>query len=131
MKIKSLVWVVGISMLFASWAAQAGTVSGKLVGVSCASHGEMCPTDKLDPHLVLEPDFVLVKDDGSFVFLPNLPRAVKVRYVLQQIMVQGEHNSKYNIVKVNEMKVNGKSVWSPKMQHEAAAALLSGQQLNY
>jgi hypothetical protein len=130
MKRINLIWVAGIAMISATSITQADTISGKLVGLECASHGVVCPTDKLDPHLAVETDFVLVREGGTYMFLPNLPRAVKYRHVLQDVSVSGELDGKYNSVRVRDFAVDGKSVWSPKLQHEAAAALLRGETLN-
>ncbi len=58
------------------------TISGKLNGHHCAHEGMTCPIDKLDPHVTLEADFVLMVNDGYY-FLPNLPRDTKVRHLTE------------------------------------------------
>ncbi len=65
------------------------TISGKLNGHHCAHEGMTCAIDKLDPHITLEEDFVLMVKDGYY-FLPNLPRDTKVRYVLENVTVKGD-----------------------------------------
>ena len=126
----TLAWIAAVALLAGSWGAYAASVSGKIVGYECAHDGHECPTDNLDPHVALEPDFVVVKDDGSYIFIPNVPRATKVRYVLQDVKVSGEVNEKLNFVNVDELMVDGKTVWSPKTQQDAAKALWSGEALN-
>jgi hypothetical protein len=93
--------------------AMAETLTGTLNGHSCAHAGTSCPADRLDPHITLEPDFVLQKADGEYYFLPNVRRDTKVRYVLQR----------YNSMVVDELKVkrNGEwvTVWSPELERNS------------
>lgn len=100
----------------APFLANAAELTGRIVGHSCAHKGELCPVDKLDPHITLEPDFVLVKPDGEYYFLTNLPRDTKVRYVLETATVKGSVNPKHNAVAVSELNVNNKTVWSKSAQ---------------
>jgi hypothetical protein len=76
----------------------------------------------LDPHVQLESDFVLVVGDEEYYFLTNLNRDLKVRHVLDKVMVVGEVNKKYNSVDVSELKVREgddfKTVWSKAMVAE-------------
>lgn len=98
------------------------TLTGRINGLHCATEGEFCPIDKLDPHLVLEPDFVLQTAEGEYYFLPNMRRETKMRYVLDQVQVTGTVNNKYNNVQVDEFRVKKgdsyKTVWSEKMQQD-------------
>ncbi len=104
----------------------AAQFSGRIIGHDCAHKGEVCPIDKLDPHITLERDFVLVKSDGEYYFLPNLPRNTKVRYVLETVTVTGEVDSKYNFIQVSELSIKkggkDRKVWSQKSQREAFRA---------
>ena len=98
----------------------ADTITGKLNGHDCAHAGTSCPVDRLDPHVALESDFVLMVGGGDYMFLPNVPRDVKVRYVLQDVQVKGTINDKYRSIKVDELhaKKGGTyaTVWSQKAQ---------------
>ena len=87
------------------------TLTGKINGHHCAHEGGICPTDKLDPHIGLEDDFVLMVKDGYY-FMPNLPRDTKVRYVLDTVTVKGDVNEKYRTIAVDEVVVKGEPVWS-------------------
>lgn len=98
--------------------AAADTFKGTIVGHTCAHQGKSCPVDRLDPHIALEPDFVLQRGTDDYLFMPNLPRDVKVRYVLQTVSVKGALNTRYNTVVVDEVHVDGKMVWSQKIQQE-------------
>ena len=49
--------LIGAMALYAPSSITA-SIEGKLNGLDCASHGETCPTDRLDPHVALERDFV-------------------------------------------------------------------------
>lgn len=94
----------------------ADTFTGKINGHGCAHAGTSCPIDRLDPHVVLESDFVLQKADGDYMFMPNIPHSVKVRHVLSDAEVTGELNPRYQSIDVNELWVGGKIVWSKAMQ---------------
>ena len=103
--------------------AQAGdTYDGWMQGYNCVSHGHKCPVDRLDPHLTLEPDFVLLLDDGDYFLLPNLARDVKARYIQKSIRVVGDVNPKHKSIDVNKLQVkvgdSYKTVWSKKMMME-------------
>ncbi len=45
------------------------TFIGKIIGYDCAHHGVSCAIDRLDPHLRLEQDFVLVQEGGGPICL--------------------------------------------------------------
>ncbi len=103
-------------------AKTATTIDGWMQGYNCVTHGHKCPVDSLDPHLALEPDFVLYLDDGQYFLLPNIDRIIKAKYVHHEIRVIGEKNPKYAIINVNTLQVkkgdNYKTVWSKKMAYE-------------
>ena len=112
---------IGSVLLFAT-AAQAETIEGKLNGIECASHGEQCPTDRLDPHIALERDFVVQTADGKYYFITNLDRAVKARHALKMVRVEGRVSSRFNAINADEfwVKDGGKYnlTWSMKMQQD-------------
>jgi len=107
---------VALPLVIAVPSALAETFTGKLNGHGCAHGGMTCPTDRLDPHILLEPDFVLQKPDGDYLFLSNVPRDTKVRYVLATVQVSGDLNPKYQTVVVDEFRVQKgdtfETVWS-------------------
>jgi len=100
-------------------AGAAKTVEGWMQGFNCVVHGHKCPIDNLDPHLMLESDFVILVDDGNYWLMPNIARIVKAKYVQSAIRVTGDLNPKYNSIDVDklEVKKNGsfKTVWSKEM----------------
>jgi hypothetical protein len=97
----------------------AKTIEGSMQGFHCIVHGHKCPIDTLDPHLMLEPDFVLLLNDGAYWFMPNIARIVKAKYVHKAVRVTGDLNHKYKSIDVDklEVKLNGsfKTVWSKEM----------------
>ncbi len=103
-------------------AQAANTIDGWMQGYNCVSHGHKCPVDRLDPHLMLEPDFVLLLDDGDYYLLPNLARDIKARYIHKSIRVVGDVNPKHKSIDVNKLQVKDgdsfKTVWSKKMMME-------------
>lgn len=118
--LKTGLLAASLAVAFAVPAAFAGTYSGKLNGHGCAHMGTTCPIDRLDPHLALESDFVLMQGEGEYLFLPNVPRSVKVRHVLEDAQITGELNDRYHSVTVDELRVKMdgkyKTVWSRKAQ---------------
>ena len=107
-------------LLFLPMIAGAASLTGRLNGHDCAERGTACPIDRLDPHVALEADFVLQQSNGEYYFLVNVPRDVKVRHVMETIEVSGDLNRKYNAVTVDEFKVDGKVIWSQKLQEQEA-----------
>jgi hypothetical protein len=95
------------------------TMKGWIQGYNCVVHGHRCSIDKMDPHLMLEPDFALILNDGSYWLMPNIARHVKAKFVHNAIRVTGDLNSKYNSIEVDklEVKKNGSyaTVWSKEM----------------
>ncbi|MCU7843083.1 MAG: hypothetical protein KZQ93_04505 [Candidatus Thiodiazotropha sp. (ex Monitilora ramsayi)] len=83
----------------------AETITGKINGHECAHHGASCPVEKLDPHIALESDFVLMLDNGDYAFLPNLSRDIKVRYVLDTVQIEGKKHPRFNSIKVDIFRV--------------------------
>ena len=117
----TLAAMLGSSVAFAA----VSSVSGKINGHGCAHHGESCPISRLDPHLALESDFVLQKADGDYYFMTNLPRSAKLRYALKDVTVTGEIDDRHRNIRVKEFQVDGKTVWSQKMQDEEYKRLYS------
>ena len=102
--------------------ALAETIEGKINGLNCALTGFVCPIDKRDPVAALEADFVLQKPDGEYYLIPNVDRAVKARYFLEEVRVTGQVDSRYKAITADtlEIKQDGayKTVWSQQAQEE-------------
>lgn len=113
-----------LTMPFVAKSAEAESLTGRILGHGCTEEGHVCPVDKLDPHIALEADFVLVMPNGDYYFMPNLQRGIKMRYVLEMVTVTGDVGEKYNTIDVNELVADrgGKKrvVWSKKMQRKAS-----------
>ncbi len=113
MKSLKLATIAAIALLGStSFAVNADTISGKIVGHSCAHSKKSCPIDNMDPHIALERDFVLVMPNGKYVFLTNVPRDVKVRHALEQVTITGQSSKRYNSIVVDEIKQNNTTLWS-------------------
>ncbi|MCU7875901.1 MAG: hypothetical protein KZQ84_03720 [Candidatus Thiodiazotropha sp. (ex Lucinoma borealis)] len=103
---KQLKLAASVAALFAMpLSLSAETITGKINGHECAHHGASCPVEKLDPHIALESDFVLMMDNGEYTFMPNLSRDIKVRYVLDTVQVEGKKHPKFNAIKVDIFRV--------------------------
>ncbi|MES9828106.1 MAG: hypothetical protein ABW201_07570 [Candidatus Thiodiazotropha sp.] len=122
MKSLSFGWIKTALPLVAIFAApmwvHAETFTGTINGHECAHNGASCPVEKLDPHIALESDFVLMVGEGDYLFMPNLSRDIKVRYVLDNVQVKGEKHPRFNSIKVSEFSVKkgGKyvTIWTQK-----------------
>ena len=95
-----LLGVCAVAAVFTTYGAAAATYMGKLNGVACASAGLECPTDKNDPHLQAEADFVLQTSDGKYFFLPNISKSTKMHYATETVRIEGEKSPKFDAIKV-------------------------------
>ncbi|MCU7947197.1 MAG: hypothetical protein KZQ72_11235 [Candidatus Thiodiazotropha sp. (ex Cardiolucina cf. quadrata)] len=131
MKTTSIKWlrlVVPLTAIFTfPLSLNADTFTGKLNGHECAHHGVSCPTAKLDPHIALESDFVVMLEGGEYAFLPNLSRDIKARYVLDTIQVEGTKHPKFDSIKVDIFRVKKGNtfvtVWTQEQANFALKAL--------
>ena len=115
----TFVIITALALIVPVGATASMTVEGWIQGYNCVVHGHRCPIDTLDPHLMLEPDFALIVNNGNYWLMPNIARNVKAKYVHNAIRVTGDLNSKYNSIDVDklEVKKNGSytTVWSKEM----------------
>jgi len=120
------------ALLAMPWVAGAATIEGKMNGISCAAAGVFCPIDKLDPYVALESDFVVQTPEGSFYIIPNVDRAIKARFVLDNVIVTGDVNDKYKTIQADSIQVqrDGEyvTVWTQEMQEELREQLFRGSQ---
>ncbi len=86
-------------------AGLADRIEGRLNGLACASKGEMCPTDKDDPHVLLERDFVIQTEDGKIFYITNMDWKTKLRYVLRMVRVVGEFSDRSSAITADEFWV--------------------------
>ncbi|MCW8949236.1 MAG: hypothetical protein OQL17_04570, partial [Sedimenticola sp.] len=103
-KIKNMGWLLAILSLLPVWSV-ADSLEGRLNGLDCASHGEMCPTDKDDPHVLLERDFVVQTEDGNYFFITNMDWRTKLQYVLSMVKVEGKRSEKLMVISADEFWV--------------------------
>lgn len=99
-------------------AAEQVTLEGKIEGAACVHFNKVCPAD--EAHLAMENDFVLLMNDGSHYFLPNLSRLTKARYATETVRVTGEKKDHEIWVEKLAVEEAGKfrSVWTWKEQQE-------------
>lgn len=119
----SLLIAAALTVISPVGAMTTKTLEGRMQGYQCVVHGHVCPVDSLDPHLMLEPDFVLVAEKGEYWLMPNIDRVVKAKYVHQPIRVTGILSDRYNSVDVVllEVEEDGRfvTVWSQEMMEKA------------
>lgn len=116
-------WVLAL-LAFVSTGALADRIEGRLNGLDCASHGEICPTDKEDPHVLLERDFVVQTEDGHYYFITNMDWQTKLQYVLSMVRVEGKRSEKMMVIAADEFWVKQPDgeyqlKWSLTMAREA------------
>ena len=92
-----------LTLLLQSSLLQAGEIEGRLNGLGCATAGKLCPTDRKDPHLMLERDFVLQRPDGSYFFITNIDWRTKMQNVLRFVRVKGEFNERRSAIAADEL----------------------------
>lgn len=107
--------VLSLSMIIPATVMAEKNVSyeGTFQGAMCTHYKKECPTD--NAHLAIEHDFVLVLSNGEHYFLPNLNRAIKVRYIDQVVRVSGMQEGEQAIwVDKLEVKKGStyRSVWN-------------------
>ncbi len=117
----NLLAVLGAALLLPA-VANAESIAGKMNGLNCAITGYVCPIDKRDPMVALEADFVVQKPDGEYYLIPNIDRAVKARYALEEVVVTGKVNPQYRTIQADTLAVtqNGATqvVWSQEAQEQ-------------
>lgn len=107
-------------LLFPGAASAADVVEGKMNGLQCAQEGIVCPVEDIDAVVQLESDFVVMQPDGTFYSIPNLDRAVKARYMLDNVRVTGKIHDRYKSIVAEKLEVedgsNWRTTWSPDVQ---------------
>jgi hypothetical protein len=103
------------------FANAADVIEGKMNGLHCAQEGIVCPIEDLDAVIALESDFVVTTPDGKFYLIPNVDRAVKDRYILQDVRVKGTLHPRYQSIVADEFQVKNddgsyRTAWSPELQ---------------
>ena len=58
--VHTIMLIIALAFIAPVGANAARSVEGWMQGFNCVVHGHKCPIDTLDPHLMLEPDFVLL-----------------------------------------------------------------------
>jgi hypothetical protein len=115
-KVYVLLLVLPFLALFtASFAlAETMTVTGKIMGAACVTNETVCPESSADPKVAVERDFVLVAEDGTAYFLPNMTRVAKQKLVNKEVTVAGNAKDKSMFVRnVDTMMMGGMvSVWN-------------------
>lgn len=121
------VTIIGLFLL-APVFAMAADFTGSIQGFMCVTQGKVCPVGKEDPVAAVENVFVLLVDaaKGEYYFLPNLEREVLVRHLNQQVKISGTLDKKYKSIKVSEISVGGKVVWSQKDEDQRFMDLIRG-----
>ena len=110
--IKSLVIIMLSTVLVIPVLVSAAEFKGKIVGHSCAAQGHFCPLEGIEEHVVMEPDFVIMGEDGSYHHLHNLPRDTKVRHVGKSVIINGALDKESNGIYVTHLKSGETKIWS-------------------
>ena len=113
--------MAAVLLLAGSPATAASTqMEGTVQGFTCVTQGKTCPVGKEDPIVAAERLFVVLMTDGSYVFVPNLDRAVMARHIRQQVRITGTYNPQYKAVTATVFEVlrDGKweTTWTTELQ---------------
>ena len=105
MKITPIISLISLALVLAlaSPAFCSEAFQGTIQGADCVINKLNCAKDLNDPHLAMERDFVLVTEDGTYFFMPNLRRSYKQSAYRQQVRVQG--GKKGNAIFVERFEV--------------------------
>jgi hypothetical protein len=77
-------------------------VEGVIQGANCVHNKTACPEDKLNAHIALAHDFLLVSGESEHFFLPNLNRAIKASRC---------NKSRFSLVERKKVMASGWKVW--------------------
>ena len=115
-KVYVLLLVLPLLALFTASPAFAErmTVTGKIMGAACVTNETVCAESATDPRVSVERDFVLVAEDGTTYFLPNMTRVAKQRLVNKEVELAGNVKDQSMFVhNVDTMMMGGMvSVWN-------------------
>lgn len=117
---KSAKHLIGILLLLTPVIGVADTIEGLMNGLNCVSKGEICPTDKNDPHVLLERDFVVQTPDGDFFYITNMDWRTKLRFVLQKVRVIGKFSDRSMAIAADEFWVKQEDGYQLKWSLEMA-----------
>lgn len=112
----SIISVLSFLVLPAIAMAAMGEAVGTIEGLNCVS-GEMknCPADNMDPHLALEPGFVVMDEKGGHLLITGVDRSVLARNIHAKVKVKGTINTNYKTIKATSItSMSGKmmEIWS-------------------
>ncbi|WP_300672470.1 hypothetical protein [Desulfoluna sp.] len=105
-----LFMVLPLLVFFTMSSASAETlkVKGTIMGASCAMNKTACAKSLKDPLVSMERDFVLVAEDGTPYFLPNMTRIAKQKLVGKEVEVAGKvMGNRLFVHKVDTMMMGG------------------------
>jgi hypothetical protein len=123
LKINVIIFMVAVSLVFvgSAFAKASISVEGKIQGANCVITKKPCPLNGADPHVSMERDFVLVTETGEYLFLPNLSRSIKIKYVNENVRITGEKKGNVIVVANVDGKKAGnyESVWNWKKKVNA------------
>jgi len=99
-----------------------GQWEGSIQGLSCAMHGQVCPTGMEDPYIAIENNYVLYTGKDTWFLLSNLSKGVMVRHLNEPVRVIGTKNGKHQAIDVDELQTQKdgewQTAWSKAMQKE-------------
>lgn len=80
-------------------------LEGMIKGAACTHYKTECKNT--DRAIEMEPDFIFVLPNGTYYFIPNVPRTTKARHAYQNITLYGVLNNQE--LWVDELVVNGQT----------------------
>lgn len=126
--LKNCIRVGALLLLLAPATLWADTIEGYMTGLKCASKGEVCPTDREDPHVLMEPDFVVLREDGSYLFITNMDWRTKLKFVLERVRVKGTLSQMGSAITADEFWVKRDDTYHLGWSLERARKKLNARQ---
>ena len=125
--IRNMLGIIILILFIPMISSASEIVTGKIVGINSLTNGKEAPIDADDPHVALEPDFVIRTSEGDHYLIPLIPRVLKVRYLYQTVKVTGDINKEYKSITVDKLQVKKKekykTIWNKKRWEEEQAYL--------
>lgn len=110
-------WILPLLLILIPVVGLADRIEGRMNGLGCASKGNLCPTDKNDPHVLMERDFVVQTADGNYFYITNMDWRTKLKFVLQHVRVEGKFSDRFSAIAADEFwvkhggNINLNGVW--------------------
>lgn len=113
--VKNTIMTIALTIIPATlFAATPITIEGTFQGAHCVFYNEMEPDKITEGHIATEPDFVFVYEKGEPLFVSNLAKDLKKKFLNSPVKISGKKKGDSLRAEILEVKKDGeyKKVWS-------------------